>query len=120
MNDTEKFLEWFKARSYRVTLGEIMRSEHGCEYRKHFTLLRKRGLDIRVQSNRKEPSLNLYTLAGAEAQTAKTGGPVVHMPPEANLSGSCDGGYPNSTVSPSAPVTFDKQQAVWPDFVRAS
>jgi len=62
MNETKNFKQWLEERGNCVTLGEIMQTHFGCEYRKHFTLLRREGINFKVTLNRKEPSKNLYTL----------------------------------------------------------
>ena len=64
MTDTQSFYEYFREHNFTLTLGEIMKTEFACEYRKHFTLLRKApefiGKQIRVKLNKKNPSENLY------------------------------------------------------------
>jgi len=62
MTETDSFKIWLEERGNRVTLGEIMQTHYGCEYRKHFSLLRQKGIDYAVQIHRKEPSQNLYYL----------------------------------------------------------
>jgi hypothetical protein len=86
MNDTEEFLEWFKGRGCKVTLGEIMQTRHGVEYRKFFSLLRRPpyGLDIRVTLNRREPSKNLYTLA-SNAEGLQSNGPSQRGKPSVDV-----------------------------------
>ena len=63
MNSTDRFLEFFHSHGNILTLGEIMKTAHICEYRKHISLLRHRGYKIVCVENRKEPSKNTYTLA---------------------------------------------------------
>ena len=62
MSDTTSFLEWLRARGGRATLSEILVTRFAAEYRKHKTLLKKRGYNIEVLQDHKEPGRNLYVL----------------------------------------------------------
>lgn len=66
MTDTDKFQLWLEDHGNCVTLGEICHTSYVVEYRKMFTLLRKRGINYVVKLDRKNPSNNTYTLEGRE------------------------------------------------------
>ena len=62
MNQTESFLNFIQFNHGTVTLGEIMKTHFGCEYRRMFTELRKKGWTVNVELDRKQPSNNRYLL----------------------------------------------------------
>lgn len=65
--ETDAFLEWFHSMGNVITLGEIMQTRFGCEYRKHISLLRDRGINIPPPVKySKEPSKNTYRIVSNE------------------------------------------------------
>ena len=64
MNDTERFIEFFKENGSQLTLGMIMKTTFAAEYRKHMSIIREMpGYEIPSPIlDRNTPSNNLYTM----------------------------------------------------------
>lgn len=61
MSQKLQMLEMFRKNNNEITLGEIMKTTLGCEYRARMSDLRRDGVNI-VFTRGKAPSENLYTL----------------------------------------------------------
>ena len=61
MTQCEQVVALFKENGNILTLGQIMKTTLGCEYRARFTDLRKRGYKIElIHKDREFPSQNTY------------------------------------------------------------
>ncbi len=62
MTQTEALIDLFRQHGNRLTLGDIMQTTLGCEYRARMTELRHKGYTITCKINRKQPTRNEYVL----------------------------------------------------------
>ena len=60
MSQLESYKQFVRDHGWRLTLGEIMKTSFGCEYRKNNTLLRHEGWSVHVVLNRVNPGMNAY------------------------------------------------------------
>jgi hypothetical protein len=60
VNQLESFKDFVALNGFSITLGEIMRTEFGCEYRKLATLMRHEGWTVDVEIDRSKPGANVY------------------------------------------------------------
>jgi len=60
VTETDHYYNFLKDHNFTVTLGEIMQTRFACEYRKHNTLLRGKGFDVKCERNSQDPSRNVY------------------------------------------------------------
>ena len=62
MTQKQQLLQMFKDNGNMITLGQIMKTTLGAEYRARMSDLRKMGYEITCTINAKEPSENIYML----------------------------------------------------------
>lgn len=71
ISQKEQLLKMFRDNDNVLTLGQIMDTDHACEYRKNISLLRKDNYEITCTINAKVPSENIYMLIESKTETVK-------------------------------------------------
>ena len=59
MTQLESYKDFIRSKGHRLTLSEILSTNHAAEYRKGDSLLRKEGWTVEVSINHKRPGQNM-------------------------------------------------------------